>query len=69
MTGKHNHEFTALWWYFGFNGPQDCHAHSCFDRRCNTVMIGDGRVCRKNDEHHEEKLSSSPPVGTQEKEN
>lgn len=53
----HEHEFTALYWHFGPYGPQDAHVHDCFDRRCSSVLIGEGRECSKGGVHELKRLS------------
>ncbi len=55
---RHKHEFTALWWNFGPFGRQDVHVHDCFDRECSRVVIGAGRDCDIEAEHHRETLTA-----------
>ena len=57
---KHQHEFTGLWWNFGPYGRQDVHVHSCFDRRCSEVVVGQGRDCKASSSHRQESLRLTP---------
>lgn len=54
---RHEHTFTALYYYFGPHGPQDVHVHACFDEDCSRVLIGDGRTCSGSAyDHHRKTL-------------
>lgn len=54
---RHKHTFDALWWNFGPYGDQTVHVHSCYDRDCDRVVIGTGRKCLPESEHHRKTLT------------
>ncbi len=55
MSGRHRHEFTAIWDHFGPYGDQTVHYHPCFTEDCDRVLIGDGRDCDGKSATHRRK--------------
>ena len=61
---RHRHSFSALWWHFGPAKRQDCHVHSCMDRECSRVIVGNERNCDgKGQTHWRETLAAIGDTG------